>query len=364
MGKKIRLALFFGGRSAEHEISVLSAASIYQSLDHTRYEVLPVAVGRDGGMWIDSNVLPALQVGTMRLQELRRADQELLAVAGPPPRFVTKRGRDEPFDVGFPILHGPYGEDGSIQGLLRFIDAPFVGPGVLGSAVAMDKLFAKRLLAEAGVPIARFRGFLSADDARAGFLEAAQELGLPLFVKPANMGSSVGVSRAENEAEYTAAVHEAFRYDTHIVVEEAIVGREVEVAVLGNESPEASLIGEIIPKAGFYSYAAKYVEPEAAGLIIPAQLDEETAEHVRSTAVRAYRALGCEGLARVDLFLKPNGEAILNEANTLPGFTRISMYPALWEAGGLPYGRLLDRLVDLAFARHRRDSALQTAPEQ
>ena len=364
MAKKIRLALLFGGRSAEHEISVLSAASIFHSLDHGRYDVVPVAVGRRGGMWIDREVLPGIQPGSMKLRELVRTNQEEAAIAGPPPRFVTPGGREEPFDVAFPILHGPYGEDGSVQGLLRFVGAPFVGPGVLGSAVAMDKLFAKRLFSEAGVPGARFRGFFSIESSETGFAEAQSTLGLPLFVKPANMGSSVGVSKVEDQTEYNAAVREAFRYDTRILVEEAIVGREVECAVLGNETPEASPVGEIVAKGGFYSYEAKYVQPEAAGLMIPAELDEGTATAVRSVALAAYRALGCEGLARVDMFLKENGEVLVNEVNTLPGFTRISMYPALWAAGGTPYGTLLDRLVGLALGRHERDAALDMAPER
>ncbi len=362
-GQRIRLALFFGGRSAEHEISVLSAASIYHSLDRGRYEILPVAVGRTAGMWLEPDLLAGVQPGSMKLRELVYTDQESLGISGPPPRLVGRGGRPIEFDVAFPILHGPFGEDGSLQGLFRFVGAPFVGPGVLSSAVCMDKLCAKRLLAAAGIPIARFRGFTAAREALEACGELERDFGLPVFVKPANMGSSVGVARAASRDELTKAIEDAFRYDNTIVVEEAIVGREVECAILGNETPEASVVGEIVPKGGFYSYEAKYVNPEAAGLVIPADLPEETATRVREVAVHAYRALACEGLARVDLFVRHNGDVLLNEINTLPGFTRISMYPALWAADGLPYSGLLDRLVDLAFQRHRRDSALWLKPE-
>jgi D-alanine-D-alanine ligase len=258
-------------------------------------------------------------------------------------------------DVVFPILHGPCGEDGTVQGLLKLADVPFVGSGVLGSAVSMDKDVMKRLFRDAGIPIGKFLGY-KAHNPPPSFAAITEALGSPVFVKPANMGSSAGISKVPNEAEFAAALREAFQYDTKIIIEEFIKGREIECAVLGNENPVASVPGEVIPTHEFYSYEAKYLDENGAALEIPAKLDSETQKYIQELAVKAFQTLCCEGLSRVDFFLKENGEALVNEINTMPGFTKISMYPKLWEAsgnagGGIGYTELISRLIELAMKK-------------
>jgi D-alanine-D-alanine ligase len=261
-------------------------------------------------------------------------------------------------DVIFPALHGPYGEDGTVQGLLKLADIPFVGADVTGSAIGMDKDVMKRLLREAGIPTARFlvvrrRGGLVYD-------EATSRLGSPLFVKPANLGSSVGITKVRDERQFETAMDLAFSYDTKVIVEESISGLEIECSVLGNEDPVASLPGQVIPRHEFYSYEAKYIDEEGAVLKIPADLDRETVECVQRLAIEAFQTLCCEGMARVDFFVTDTGTILVNEINTIPGFTQISMYPKLWEASGLTYGELLDRLIELALERHKRGRSLNT----
>jgi D-alanine-D-alanine ligase len=266
-------------------------------------------------------------------------------------------------DLFFPIIHGTDGEDGALQGMLRMLGLPFVGADVLGSAIGMDKAVMKRLLRDAGLPVARWAEFTSAEAALAALPKLERELGLPLFVKPAALGSSVGIAKVLRREEFAPAVADALRFDRRILVEEAIMGREIECAVLGNRPPtatppEVSLPGEVIPRKGFYSYEAKYLDPEGAGLSIPAKLDEPTVQRVRDLALRVFEALEAEGLARVDLFLKSDGTLLVNEINTLPGFTPISMYPKLWEATGLNYADLLTRLIELGLERHREREKL------
>jgi D-alanine-D-alanine ligase len=257
-------------------------------------------------------------------------------------------------------MHGPYGEDGTIQGFLKMADVPFVGAGILGSAVGMDKDVMKRLLRDAGIPVGKFI-VLQSHDKITPFAEAEAALGSPLFIKPANMGSSVGISKVADGAEYTAAVDLAFRYDDKIVVEEFIPGREIECGVLGNEEPAASVPGEVIPAHDFYSYDAKYLDEKGASLQIPAKLDEKTVKRIQELAIKTFRALCCEGLARVDFFLKTNGDLIVNEINTIPGFTKISMYPKMWEASGVSYTDLITRLIELAISRHEKIARLKTS---
>jgi D-alanine-D-alanine ligase len=266
-------------------------------------------------------------------------------------------------DVVFPVLHGPYGEDGSVQGLCRLANLPCVGAGILGSAVGMDKDVMKRLLREAGIPIARFVTVLRGRPAPS-FDELKASLGAPLFVKPANLGSSVGISRAEDSAHYQRALAIALEYDSKVVVEECIVGREIECAVLGNDDPKASVPGEIVTGGGhtWYDYEAKYVDEKGAKLLIPAPLDPAVARKVRSTALQAFTTLCCEGMARVDMFVKEDGEVLVNEINTIPGFTRISMYPKLWEASGMSYTQLTDELISLAIRKNESDRGLKTTP--
>jgi len=360
---KKRVGILFGGKSAEHEISLLSAKNIYEAIDRTQFE--PVLLGIDKtGRWLlnDSSRFllnadnPALiSLNTDGKQVALQPENRGLLSAEP----ATNQFAPVPVDVVFPILHGPFGEDGTIQGFLKLADIPFVGPGVLGSAVGMDKDAMKRLLRDAGIPIGKF---LTAKATKLpSFAEVEAALGLPFFIKPANMGSSVGISKVRAEGEYIAAVKDAFQYDTKIVIEEFIPGREIECAVMGNEEPAASVPGEIIPSHDFYSYNAKYIDEKGASLEIPAKLDEQTKQRVQELAVKVFQALCCEGLSRVDFFLKPNGEIIVNEINTMPGFTKTSMFPKLWEASGVSYSELITRLIELAISRFEKERVLRTS---
>jgi D-alanine-D-alanine ligase len=273
---------------------------------------------------------------------------------------LTDLARERSIDVIFPILHGPFGEDGTVQGLLKLADIPFVGPGVLGSAVGMDKDVMKRLLRDAGIPIGRFLTLHSHEPAIA-YKKAVEALGQPLFVKPANMGSSVGISKAHNEAEYEAAVKNAFAYDTKIILEEFIKAREIECSILGNEEVRASLPGEVIPTHEFYSYESKYLDENGAVLKIPAELPAGTIKKIQDLGIKTFRTLCCEGLSRVDFFLREDGALFVNEINTMPGFTRISMYPKLWEACGISYQELIDALIQLALRRYKKEKILKTS---
>ncbi len=357
---RTRVMLLFGGRSAEHDVSRVTAVAVARALDPARYEVVPVAITREG-RWLladaareliarDPSALPAaLDVAGSQLEQLGGA------VARP-----GSGGLD--VDVVFPLLHGPYGEDGTVQGLLELADLPYVGSGVLGSAVGMDKVMMKRAFAACGMPQGDYRALRDGEDRDAFAEQVVAELGLPCFVKPANMGSSVGVSKAHDRAELDAAIERALAFDEWVVAEEAVEGREIEVAVLGDLDPEASLPGEVVPGAEFYTYEDKY-EDGAADLRIPAPLDEARTAEVRALARRAFAACRCEGMARVDFFFEESGRGFLvNELNTIPGFTPISMYPKLWEVSGLPYPDLLDRLVTLAIERHARRAARAGRP--
>ena len=359
-----RVILLFGGRSAEHEVSCTSAVSVLRALDPARYDITPIGITHEGG-WVLSDSALALLAGADRsLVRVEAAgapvDQAaVLALPGSPIGY-----RSDVLPVVIPILHGPFGEDGTMQGLLELAGLPYVGAGVLGSAVAMDKGVAKDLLKAAGLPQAGWlvRAGWDVPDAAARVtfaFEVASTLGWPVFVKPANLGSSVGVSRADDAESFSAALELALGFDDWIVVEEAIVGREIEFAVLGNEQPEVSVPGEILPGHDFYDYEDKYLE-DRAQLVIPALLPPGDVVEGQRLALAAYRALRCEGMARVDFFFDdgstggPGRGWIVNEANTIPGFTPVSMYPKLWAASGLSYPDLVDRLIELAAARHAR----------
>lgn len=360
--KKLRVAVIFGGRSAEHEISLLSARNVVTSLNREKYE--PVLIGIDRrGRWFMSDATIGERADTIRLDTASR--EVGLVSTGPSSQLVARDGGDVPgpIDIIFPVLHGPYGEDGTIQGLAKMADLPCVGAGVLGSAVGMDKDVMKRLLRDGGIPIVPFRVLRAADGDAVEYGQLASELGGTLFVKPANLGSSVGISRAHDSESFRTAVSLAFRYDTKVVVESEMFGREIECSVLGNEDPIASVPGEIIPSDGFYSYEAKYLDEHGAELRIPADLTDSQQQTVRSTAVAAFATLCCEGMARVDGFLTPDDVFVVNEINTIPGFTRISMYPKLFEASGLNVPELLDRLILLAIERHERESRLNLSPQ-
>jgi D-alanine-D-alanine ligase len=343
---KIRLGVLFGGRSTEHEISIRSAANIVRAVDPARYDLVYFGLDRQGG-WHLAHA-DALK-GTEIRAEGSGSQYAASTLAGVLPELSR-------CDCIIPVLHGTFGEDGTVQGLLRLLDLPFVGADVLGSAVGMDKLTMKRLLKESAIPIGRYAAFRDSAAANQAFAALSKEWGLPLFVKPSAQGSSVGVSRAANEAEYRSAVAHAFEFDDVILVEEAIAGREIECAILGNDEPVASVCGEIIPKGGFYSYENKYLNEDGAAFEKPAKLSDSVMKSIQDLSVRVYQSLECAGLARVDVFLKADGSVLVNEINTLPGFTSISMYPQLFELSGVKTHDLIDRLVHLARDRWRRRS--------
>ena len=362
---KIRVGVIFGGRSAEHEISLLSAQNVVASLDETKYEAVLIGIDRAGRWFLNEGSMHLLDAADAHKVRLSGDTREVgLVSTGPSSRLVAMEGGAlGTVDVIFPVLHGPYGEDGTIQGLAKLADIPCVGAGVLGSAVGMDKDVMKRLLRDAGIPIAPFRVARTHRPDEPSYDEIADELGRSVYVKPANLGSSIGISRVRDAATYAEALREAFQYDRKVIIEQEIRGREIEVSVLGNEGPVASVPGEIVPRHGFYSYAAKYLDENGAQLLIPADLTLEQRQTVQDTAIRAFEALCCEGMARVDGFLLPDGAFVVNEINTIPGFTRISMYPKLFEASGIEPRELTDRLIELAIERHRRETALSLMPD-
>jgi D-alanine-D-alanine ligase len=356
---KLKVAIIFGGRSVEHEVSLVSATHIYRAVDLSACEPLLLGVDRNN-RW---RYHPAYACGEVDLAKISYFDGSLPAyVSGgnsrPEIRCLQDNRQLETFDVAFPIIHGAFGEDGVLQGLLKSMDIPFVGPDVLASAVAMDKDITKRLLKEAHIPVAASFTLLKRRPDEYSYAKITERLGCPLFVKPANAGSSVGVGKATDEASFDRAVAEAFRYDNKILVEEAVLGKEVECAVLGNERLMASVVGEIVPTGEFYSYDAKYLSADGAKMKIPADIDPAVADAIRQTAVKACQTIACEGMARVDFLLRNDGSFVLNEINTLPGFTPISMYPKLWEHTGISYRELITELVRLAVARHERDLRL------
>lgn len=366
MGGKTRVGIVFGGKSAEHEVSLQSARNIVDALDKSRYEALLIGIDKQGQWHVNDASNYLLNAENPALISLNRSNVELALVPGKHERqLVATQGAPAAalgqIDVIFPIVHGTQGEDGSLQGMLRMANLPFVGSDVLGSAVCMDKDVSKRLLRDAGLAVAPFVAYARGSAARADFAEVAARLGLPLFVKPANMGSSVGVSKVRNEAEFRRAVALALEFDHKVLVEQAIVGREIECAVLGNDDPQASVCGEVVLHDEFYSYDTKYINESGAAVVVPADIDPRSSDEVRRTAIEAFLALGCAGMARVDVFLTPQGKVIVNEVNTLPGFTHISMYPKLWQASGMSYTELITRLIELAQERHARDSALKTS---
>jgi D-alanine-D-alanine ligase len=360
MKRKLRVALLFGGKSAEHEISLVSARNIAKAMDKQKYDLLAIAIDRHGRWHLDEGARLLYDETRTRI-EFKEA-RTLAAVRPGDSSTPLIRAGGSGFgaiDVVFPVLHGPFGEDGTIQGLLKLADLPFVGAGVLGSAVGMDKDVMKRLLRDASIPVPKFAVFQASEKKAISFSRIKKMLGVPFFVKPANLGSSVGITRVNRPTEFRAAIDVAFRYDKKIIIEEAIRGREIECSVLGNDSPIASLPGEIIVQHEFYSYDAKYLDDQGATFEIPARLPNAIIKEIQRIAVRVFRVLCCEGMGRVDFFLRPNGEVLVNEINTIPGFTKISMYPKMWEASGVSYSRLIDRLIDLAVERWRKEKRLK-----
>ena len=361
--KKLRVGVVFGGKSAEHEVSLQSAKNIVEAMDKDRFEVVLLGIDKQGQWHVNDANNYLLNAGDPAHIALNPSDTRLAQIPGQAEQPLINADNGAPLphiDVIFPIVHGTLGEDGSLQGMLRMANLPFVGSDVLGSAACMDKDVTKRLLRDAGLNIAPFITLTRANREKYSFNDVKTTLGLPLFVKPANQGSSVGVSKVTTDAQYEAAVRLAFEFDHKVVVEKGIVGREIECAVLGNDEPEASTCGEIVLNSEFYAYDTKYIDDNGARVVVPAEIDPAVNDAIRQIAVQAYQTLGCAGMARVDVFLTPENEVIINEINTLPGFTNISMYPKLWQASGISYTALISRLIDLALARHQADSALKS----
>ncbi len=340
MKGKVQVGILFGGRSVEHEVSLQSAKNIVQALDKNKYEVILIYIDKKG-IWY--------------LQESFSTNENSAVSIIPGQNCIVSEGVARAVDVIFPVLHGTNGEDGSVQGLLQSMNIPWVGTGVLGSAVGMDKDVAKRLLKEAGIPVAPFVTFKEKDKDSISFKTLEKEHGLPFFVKPANLGSSVGVHKVKTKEDLQSAIEDVFAYDNKIMFETFIQGREIECSVLGNETPIASLPGEVIPVGHeFYTYESKYTDDAGSRLEIPAKLGKDTIKKIQQLAVQTFEVLACEGMARVDFFVTHDNKVYVNEINTIPGFTSISMYPKLWEVSGVSYTELIDRLINLAIERHER----------
>ena len=365
---KIKIGVLYGGRSGEHDVSLCSAASVVSALDKNKYKVVAIGIDRDGKWYVQEKpeIIPHKDFG--KILSLKKKGKWLVNHFEQKNKLrlydLKNKNEEVVLDVVFPVLHGTFGEDGTLQGLLELAMVPYVGADVTGSAVGMDKDITKRLLKEAGIPVVpsvtvnkrRWQ-----DNSKLISQNALDKLGLPLFVKPVCTGSSVGIKKVKEKELLSEAMDFAFQFDTRVMIEKAIDCREIECAVLGNDNPEPSILGEIIPNHEFYSYEAKYIDPEGAKLIIPAQIDTSLADIIRKTAVEGYTALGCSSMARVDFFLdKKTNEFYLNEINTIPGFTSISMYPKLWEATGLKYSDLLDKLIQLALERHQKKLEIKT----
>ena len=360
--KKINIGILFGGKSAEHEVSLQSAKNVFDAIDKEKYNPILIGIDKSGKWLLNNESKFLLNVDDPKLIKLNQSSDSVALVpqsAGEISNF-SNTSQNLKVDVVFPILHGPFGEDGTVQGLLKLANLPFVGASVLGSAVGMDKDVMKRLLRDAGIPIGKFI-VLKSHEAIPDFQKVKNELGLPFFVKPANMGSSVGVNKVHDESEYKNGLLKAFDFDTKIILEEFIKGREIECSVLGNENPIASIPGEVISNHEFYSYDAKYIDEHGAVLDIPAKVSIQTAKRIQELAIKTFQALSCEGLGRVDFFLKDDGQVIVNEINTIPGFTKISMYPKLWEASGISYTELIDKLIKLAIERFKKEQKLKTS---
>lgn len=363
MNSKIKVGVLFGGRSAEHEVSLVSAASIIHALDKNKYEILPIGITKDGRWLSEVNAIQLLRdhapLDTLPehvlLPDPRK--QSLVNVSNAFPQAAQH------IDVIFPVIHGTFGEDGAIQGLFELADIPYVGAGVLGSSVGMDKIVAKQLLERANIPVTKSIWFFFNDytqNSKKHVADIEKKLRYPCFVKPPNQGSSVGISKAHNRKELIAAIELAGQYDRKILVEKAVVTpREIEVSVLGNNQPIVSLPGEIIPSNEFYDYDAKYVDGKSTAEI-PAKLPKNIVKKIQRYATEAFTVLDCAGMARIDFLVQKDGKIFLNEINTIPGFTSISMYPKLWEASGIKYPELLDRLIQLAIDRHNQKKQLRT----
>lgn len=349
MKKKINLGIIFGGRSVEHEISLLSAKNIVNAVNKKKYKVYLISIDKNGNWRLAKTI------------KIDKKDPLIFLVPKKNKAEIINLTTNQPIanlDVIFPALHGTDGEDGSIQGFLRLCQIPFVGSNVLGSAIGMDKEITKRLLQQVNIPVAKFIVVTKDLLNKISFKKIKNKLGLPFFVKPASLGSSVGVNKVKNIKQFKKAIKEAFHYDNKILIEECIDGREIECAVLGNEKPIASLPGEIVPTHEFYSYEAKYLDENGAFFKIPAPLPKPLSQKIQKLAIKTFKVLRAEGMARIDFFLKKNGDLLINEINTIPGFTKISMYPKLFEISGIPQKILIEKLIQLAFQRSKKENKL------
>jgi len=359
--KKIRVGLLFGGRSVEHEVSLLSAKSVLSCIDKDKYEVVLIGIDKNGQWHLRDEKTFAMTPKHPREMYLDGEKREILLTSNESGKLVslTHPTQIDTIDVIFPLLHGTYGEDGTVQGSLKLAGIPFVGAGVLSSAIGMDKDIMKRLWRDAMLPVTRFITLESHQLKEIDSARIIKKFGLPLFVKPSNLGSSIGVVKVKKEEDFLPALEHAFQYDHKILIEEYVIGREIECAVIGNEEPIASLPGEVIPKGEFHSYEAKYVD-DMAVFLIPAPLSPDLVRTIQTLAIKAYQTLSCSGMARVDFFLTPDHHVILNEINTIPGFTKLSMFPRVWEASGIPMKELIDRLITLAIDRFEKEKILRT----
>jgi D-alanine-D-alanine ligase len=359
---KIRVAVLFGGRSTEHEISIISAKNIVAAMPKDKYEPILIGINKEGKWLYQEESLDLLDTSNAKSVQLSAHSDEILFSQNADDHSMistTSKVNLGSIDVIFPVLHGTYGEDGAIQGFAKLANLPCVGPGILGSAIGMDKEVMKRLLRDAGIKNADFITLRRKDKDRYTYEDVKSILGSELFIKPVNLGSSVGVSFVRKEQEFQKAIDHAFLFDNKVLIEKRVIGREIECSVLGNAEPIASIPGEVIPKDGFYSFESKYIDEHGAALEVPAKLSPEQIALVQDISLRTYECLECQGMARVDMFLTGDDQIYINEINTIPGFTNISMYPTLWKLSGISNSELIDRLIQLAIEAHQEQSQLQ-----
>ncbi|WP_059171519.1 D-alanine--D-alanine ligase [Bacillus sp. FJAT-27445] len=352
---KTKLGLLYGGKSAEHKVSLQTAMAVIKALNNEKFDIYPIYITEEG-KWVKGPQLHGPVSSVKELEFSPGGEEGKLA-----PAIFADRENGDGLDVIFPLLHGPNGEDGTVQGLLELLNLPYVGNGVLASAAGMDKVIMKNIFAEAGLAQVDYTSFIRSEweaDKEAAYRKVEEKLGFPCFVKPANLGSSVGISKCRNREELEQAFREAFLFDRKVIIEVGVTAREIEVGVLGNDSPEVSVAGEIVPKKDFYDYKAKYEDGDTA-LIIPADIDGETYNRIKEMAIKSFKSLDCSGLIRADFFLTENGTVLINEVNTMPGFTPFSMFPLLWKHTGVEYPQLIERLVSLAIERHSEKQSIK-----
>ncbi|MCX5839727.1 MAG: D-alanine--D-alanine ligase [Deltaproteobacteria bacterium] len=360
---KLNLGVIFGGKSAEHEISLISAKNIIDAANKDKYNIYPIGINKRGEFWAYSEDNYILNFEDVKKVSLNNNGIPVTFSFGENKELIgiIDKNIKITLDVIFPVLHGTYGEDGTIQGLFEMANIPYVGAGVTGSAIGMDKDIAKTILEKSGVNIAKFKCFNIDELEKISFHQLVKKLGLPFFLKPAKAGSSVGIYKIKDENDFIEKIKDAFRFSNKILFEEAIVGREIECSLLGNENPKASLPGEVIPNDVFYSYDAKYVNENGATFKIPVKLSDKLIETIQKDSIRIYKLLHCEGMARVDGFITKNEQYVFNEINTIPGFTSISMYPKLWNVSGIPTDDLIDRLIQYAIEKYNRNKNIKTS---